>query len=82
MVRALWLLLLIALPAAAGRTCADCHAGAAERSWALSKHGVIARIEAGRERRRGHHQRGEDDANQEHVAILPRGVRFPHARRR
>ncbi len=52
MVRALWLLLLIALPAAAGRTCADCHAGAAERSWALSKHGVIARIEAGRERRR------------------------------
>ncbi|MFH1869783.1 MAG: hypothetical protein ABIK82_16040 [Pseudomonadota bacterium] len=50
--RALWLLLLIALPAAAGKTCVDCHAGAAERSYALSKHGVIARIEAGRERRR------------------------------
>ena len=50
--RALWLLLLIALPAAAGKTCVDCHAGAAQRSWALSKHGVIARIAAGRERRR------------------------------
>jgi len=50
--RALWLLLLIALPAAAGKSCIDCHAGAAERSWALSKHGVIAHIEAGRERRR------------------------------
>lgn len=49
---ALWLLLLIALPALAGTSCVDCHAGAAERSWALSKHGVIARIEAGRERRR------------------------------
>jgi len=49
---ALWLLLLVALPALAGKTCIDCHAGAAERSWALSKHGVIARIEAGRERRR------------------------------
>jgi mono/diheme cytochrome c family protein len=50
--RVLWLLLLAALPALAGKTCVDCHAGAAERSWALSKHGVIARIEAGRERRR------------------------------
>ena len=50
--RALWLLLLIALPAAAGKSCVDCHAGSAERSYALSKHGVIARIEAGRERRR------------------------------
>lgn len=49
---ALWLLLLIALPVTAGKSCVDCHAGAAERSWALSKHGVIARIEAGRERRR------------------------------
>lgn len=48
----LWLLLLAALPALAGKSCVDCHAGAAERSWALSKHGVIARIEAGRERRR------------------------------
>ncbi len=47
----LFLLCLVALPAA-GKTCIDCHAGAAERSWALSKHGVIARIEAGRERRR------------------------------
>jgi hypothetical protein len=36
----------------AAKTCVDCHAGAAERSYALSKHGVIARIEAGRERRR------------------------------
>jgi hypothetical protein len=50
--RALWLLLLIALPAAAAKSCVDCHAGAAERSYALSKHGVIARIETGRERRR------------------------------
>ena len=50
--RVLWLLLLTALPAMAGKTCVDCHAGAAERSYALSKHGVIARIEAGRERRR------------------------------
>jgi len=49
---ALWLLLLATLPALAGKACVDCHAGAAERSWALSKHGVIARIEAGRERRR------------------------------
>ncbi len=51
--RALGLLLLclVTLPAA-GKTCVDCHTGAAERSWALSKHGVIARIEAGRERRR------------------------------
>lgn len=49
---ALWLLLLAALPALAGKSCVDCHAGAAERSWALSKHGVIARVEAGRERRR------------------------------
>ena len=29
------LFLLIALPAAASKTCVDCHAGAAERSWAL-----------------------------------------------
>ena len=50
--RLLWLLLLTALPAMAGKTCVDCHAGAAERSYALSKHGVIAQIEAGRERRR------------------------------
>lgn len=50
---ALWLLMLMtALPALAAKTCVDCHAGAAERSWALSKHGVIARIEADRERRR------------------------------
>jgi hypothetical protein len=49
---ALWLLLLAALPALAGKTCVDCHAGAAERSYALSKHGVIARIEAGRARQR------------------------------
>ena len=48
---ALLMVLLLALPATA-KTCIDCHAGAAERSWALSKHGVIATIEAGRERRR------------------------------
>lgn len=48
----LWLVWLTALPALAGKSCVDCHAGAVERSWALSKHGVIARIEAGRERRR------------------------------
>ncbi|MBI5791598.1 MAG: hypothetical protein HZA63_08995 [Rhodocyclales bacterium] len=47
----LFLLWLLALPAL-GKTCVECHAGSAERSWALSKHGVIARIEAGRERRR------------------------------
>lgn len=50
-VLALLLLWLAALPAS-GKTCADCHAGAATRSWTLSKHGVIATIEAGRERRR------------------------------
>ena len=50
--RTVWLLLLATLPAQAGKTCVDCHAGAAERSWALSKHGVIARIEASRARRR------------------------------
>lgn len=48
---ALFLLWLTAL-SASGKTCVECHAGAAERSWALSKHGVIAKIEAGRERRR------------------------------
>ena len=48
---ALLIVLLLALPATA-KTCIDCHAGAAERSWALSKHGVIATIEAGRNRRR------------------------------
>jgi mono/diheme cytochrome c family protein len=47
----LFLFWLVALPAA-GKTCVECHAGSAERSWALSKHGVIAKIEAGRERRR------------------------------
>ena len=52
MARVLWLLLLATLPAMAGKPCIDCHAGAAERSWALSKHGIIARIEAGRERKR------------------------------
>jgi hypothetical protein len=47
----LFLLWLLALPAL-GKTCVECHAGSAERSWALSKHGVIATIEAGRDRRR------------------------------
>lgn len=48
---ALLIVLLLALPVTA-KTCIDCHAGAAERSWALSKHGVIAGIEAGGARRR------------------------------
>ena len=47
----LLLLWLVAFPAV-GKTCVECHAGSAERSWALSKHGVIVHIEAGRERRR------------------------------
>jgi mono/diheme cytochrome c family protein len=46
------LLLAVALPVAAGETCVSCHGGAAERSYVLSKHGVIARIEAGRKRQR------------------------------
>jgi len=46
------LLLAVALPAAAGEACVSCHGGAAERSYALSKHGVIARVEAGRKRQR------------------------------
>jgi len=46
------LLLAVALPVAAGEACISCHNGAAERSYALSKHGVIARIEAGRKRQR------------------------------
>lgn len=50
-VLALFLIWIVAFPAS-GKACVECHAGAAERSWALSKHGVIARIEAGRERRR------------------------------
>lgn len=49
---ALILLLAVALPAAAGEACTSCHGGAAERSFALSKHGVIVRIEAGRKRQR------------------------------
>jgi hypothetical protein len=48
-----WLLaLVLVLPAAAGQDCVDCHGGAAQRSYALSKHGVIARVEAGRKRQR------------------------------
>ncbi len=47
----LFLLWLVALPVV-GKTCIDCHGGGAERSWALSKHGVIATIESGRERKR------------------------------
>ena len=47
----LFLLWLAAAPAS-GKTCVECHTGAAERSWALSKHGVIAGIEAGRASRR------------------------------
>lgn len=46
------LLLLAASPATAGEPCVTCHAGAVERSYSLSKHGVISHIEAGRERRR------------------------------
>jgi hypothetical protein len=53
-VPALMLLLLATstLPAAAAGPCVTCHAGAAERSYALSKHGVIARVEAAQPRRR------------------------------
>lgn len=46
------ILLLAVLPAAGAEACTACHAGAAQRSYALSKHGVIARLEAGRERKR------------------------------
>lgn len=45
------LLALLPLPAL-GKTCMDCHGDNAQKSWALSKHGVIDRLEAGRERRR------------------------------
>jgi mono/diheme cytochrome c family protein len=48
----LLLMLAVALPAAAGQVCVDCHGGAPQRSYDLSKHGVIARIEAGRKRQR------------------------------
>jgi hypothetical protein len=50
-----WVMLLLSfavLPAVAGEACVDCHGGAAQRSYDLSKHGVIARIEAGRKRQR------------------------------
>lgn len=50
--RAFGLLLLATLPAIAAETCVDCHAGAAERSYALSKHGVIARLAAAGTRQR------------------------------
>lgn len=46
------LLLCLAALQAAGKTCADCHADGAKKSWALSKHGVIAKLESGRERHR------------------------------
>lgn len=49
---ALILSLAVALPAVAVHACISCHGGAAQRSYALSKHGVIARIEAGRKRQR------------------------------
>lgn len=48
----LLLLVLASPPATTAGTCVTCHGGAAERSYALSKHGVIARIEAGQARRR------------------------------
>lgn len=45
--------LMLALPAAAAaESCVACHGGATERSYALSKHGVIARLESGRPRQR------------------------------
>jgi hypothetical protein len=44
--------LAVTLPAAAAQICTNCHGGAAQRSYALSKHGVIARVEAGRKRQR------------------------------
>lgn len=50
--RAALLALLAAAPAFAAPTCTDCHGDTARRSYELSKHGVIARLEAGRERAR------------------------------
>lgn len=47
----LCLIWLVALPAHS-ETCVDCHGESAQKSWALSKHGVIARLEIGRERSR------------------------------
>lgn len=47
----LCLIWFAALPAQ-GKSCIDCHGDSAKKSWALSKHGVIATLEAGRERRR------------------------------
>jgi hypothetical protein len=44
------MLIFAAAPAAAAQPCVECHAGAAEKSYDLSKHGVIARVEARRER--------------------------------
>jgi hypothetical protein len=47
----LCLIYLASLPVQ-GKSCVECHADSAKKSWALSKHGVIAGLEAGRERRR------------------------------
>lgn len=52
---ALLVCLALALPAAATESCVACHGGAAERSYALSKHGVIARLDSGRPRQRAPH---------------------------
>ncbi|MBI5898596.1 MAG: hypothetical protein HZB40_05170 [Rhodocyclales bacterium] len=46
------LLLWLAALHAFGKTCVECHEDGAKKSWALSKHGVIFQLEAGRERRR------------------------------
>jgi mono/diheme cytochrome c family protein len=44
------LLILAAAAASAAQPCIECHGGAAEKSYGLSKHGVIARLESRRER--------------------------------
>jgi hypothetical protein len=68
--RLLGLLLTLALPAAATEPCSGCHGGAAQRSYALSKHGVIARLESGRPRQRA--PRCEDCHRFEAKAPAPR----------
>ena len=49
---ALFVLFTLLPLSASAKTCTDCHADSAKKSWALSKHGVITKLEAGRERRR------------------------------
>lgn len=49
---ALFVLFTLLPLSASATTCTDCHADSAKKSWALSKHGVIVKLEAGRERQR------------------------------